>query len=131
SWFLTTFWLAATTGAQVNIPVAEMMGALVLTLVIPVVVGQGLRFYPPFAEFADRHKWGLSVVAQLFVLAIVLKAAAAVGLKIQEGDRPLQPAVLFTSAALALGLHLAALYVGLWSSMAWGFDRPRQIAVAF
>jgi len=131
SWFLTTFWLAATTGSQVDIPVVKMMRALVFTLVIPVVVGQGLRFHRPLAEFADRRKWALSVVAQLFVLSIVLKAAAEVGLKIQEGDAPLQPVVLLASAGLALGLHLAALYAGLWSSMGLGFDRPRQIAVAF
>ena len=131
SWFLTTYWLAVTTGAQVDIPVGAMMGQLVLTLVIPVGVGQGLRFYRPLADFADRRKWALSVIAQLFVLSIVLKAAAEVGLKIQGGDAPLRPAVLLASAALALGLHLAALYAGLGSSRAWGFDRPRQIAVAF
>jgi sodium/bile acid cotransporter 7 len=131
SWFLTTFWLAATTGAQVNIPISKMMSDLVITLVVPVAVGQGLRSHQPIAEFANRHKHLLSVVAQLFVLSMVLKAAAAVGLKIHEGDATLSPTVLIGSAVLALGLHLAALYAGLWSSAGWGFDRPRQIAVAF
>jgi solute carrier family 10 (sodium/bile acid cotransporter), member 7 len=131
SWFLTTFWLAATTGAQVDIPISKMMRELVITLVVPVAVGQGLRFYQPCAEFANRHKRALGVVAQLFVLSIVLKAAAAVGLQVEEGGATLTPTVLIGSAVLALGLHLAALYAGLWSSAGWGFDRPRQIAVAF
>ena len=39
--------------------------------------------------------------------------------------------LLLFSAILACGLHLLALYIGLWSSALWGFDRPRCLAVAF
>ncbi len=34
-------------------------------------------------------------------------------------------------AGLCVSLHLTALFAGLWSSKALGFDRPSQIAVAF
>jgi sodium/bile acid cotransporter 7 len=130
SWFLTTFWLATTTGARVEIPVAEMMLDLATTLIIPVALGQGLRLSAAVAGFADRHKKPLGVASQLLILAIVLKAAAAVGLKIRErADYGID--VFLLGAGLAFGLHLLALYVGLWSSSAWGIDRPRALAVAF
>ncbi len=130
SWFVTTFWLATTTGTQVEIPAATMMLDLALTLILPVALGQGLRLSPAGRHFADRHKRPLGVVSQLIILAIVLKAAAAVGLKIHDG-RELKVDLLLLSGVLAFGLHLLALYVALWSSAAWGFDRPRCLAVAF
>lgn len=130
SWFMTTFWLAITTGTQVEIPAAAMMRDLALTLILPVALGQGLRLHPAGARFADRHKKPLGVVSQLVILSIVLKAAATVGVKIYDG-RELKIEMLLLSAALAFGLHLLALYAGLWSSAAWGFDRPRCLAVAF
>ena len=130
SWFITTFWLATTTGTQVEIPAVKMMGDLALTLILPVALGQGLRLHAVGARFADRHKKPLSVVSQLIILAIVLKAAATVGLKIDDG-RELKIALLLLSGASAFGLHLLALVTGLWTSAAWGFDRPRCLAVAF
>ncbi len=129
SWFLTTFWLALTTGAQIEIPIVSMMLDLTRTLIVPVAAGQGLRWSVRAREFANRHKTALGALAQCFVLLIVLKAAAAVGTKIHETDLRLGPLAL--SALLAFGLHLFALYAGLWSSTVWGLDRPRAIAVAF
>ena len=130
SWFITTFWLEATTGTHVEIPAAAMMLDLALTLILPVALGQALRLIAAGARFADRHKKPLGVVSQLIILAIVLKAAAAVGLKIHDGT-DLRLEMLLLSAVMAFGLHLFALYAGLWSSAALGFDRPRCLAVAF
>ena len=80
SWFFTTFWLAVTTGAKVEIPVLKMMFDLALTLILPVALGQGLRLHAVGSQFADRHKKALGIVSQLLILAIVFKAAATVGL---------------------------------------------------
>jgi sodium/bile acid cotransporter 7 len=130
SWFLTTFWLTTTTRADIDLPAAQMMLDLALTLVVPVALGQGARLSAPLRQFADRHKTALGAIAQLFVLAVVLKASAAVGLKIHEGEAVLGIDTLLLSAVLAMGLHLLALTVGLWTSTGWGFDRPRCLAVA-
>jgi sodium/bile acid cotransporter 7 len=131
SWFVTTFWIAVATRTHAEVPVLDMMLVLALTLVVPVVLGQGLRSSISAARFADRHKAPLSALAQVCVLAIVVKASAAVGLQIHEGDAVLGLGTLLSSALLALGLHLLGLYAGLWSSALWGFDRPRCLAVAF
>ena len=130
SWCITAFWLAATTDTQVEISLQAMMIDLAMTLVLPVALGQGLRLLPAGASFADRQKKLLGVLAQLIILTIVFKAAATVGLKIHEG-RELQASFLGLSAGLAIGLHLLALFVGLWSSRLLGIDRPRCLAVAF
>lgn len=130
SWFITTFWLAATTGAHVEIPALAMMLDLALTLILPVALGQGLRFGIALAHFADRHKKSLGILSQIFILMIVLKAAATVGLKLHD-SRELPVGAFLLSAGLAFGLHLSALFLGLWSSRIVGFDRPRCLAVAF
>jgi predicted Na+-dependent transporter len=129
SWFATSFWLYRATGVDVS--VTHMMFDLVVILVVPVVVGQGLRSTRPGRRFAERHKTALGVAAQFFILSIVIKAAAGVGRKVHEERSPLLAELWLWSAGLAVGLHLAALYFGRFSSEWFRFDRGRAIAVAF
>lgn len=131
SWFLTTALLFGFTGTAVPLDVLAMMQDLVLSLVIPVVIGQALRFIPTCAQFADRHKVVLSVLSQGFVLAIVLKAGVTVGDKLHEESALDAPVVFLWSITLAVGLHLFVLVSGMVSSRWLGLDRGRQIAVAF
>jgi len=130
SWFATTLWLTLTTGTLVELAVAALVRDLLVCLVVPVVLGQLLRNWQTAAEVADRRRVLLGVVAQVFVLAIVLRAGVTVGTRYHEGTTPLGPALFASSAALAIGLHLLSLYFGLFTSRWLGFDRGRQIAVA-
>ncbi len=131
SWGLTTFWLYWLTGAEIEIDVSQMMQDLVLTLILPVIVGQLLRRIPPCKAFAERYKIPISIFSQFFVLAIVLKAGVGVGDKLHEANTWDTPMVFLSSVVLAVSLHLFALASG-WFSCGWlGFDRGRQIAVAF
>jgi sodium/bile acid cotransporter 7 len=131
SWLMTTAWLALTTGASIAIDVGPMMLDLVLTLILPAFLGQAARMSPLLGPFATRHKRPLGAIAQFCVLAIVLKAGVTVGLKLQEGGTELSPLMLLSAIGLAVALHLLALFFGLYSSRALGFDRGRQLAVAF
>jgi sodium/bile acid cotransporter 7 len=131
SWGLTTFWLYWLTGAQIEFDVGQMMLDLVVTLILPVIVGQLLRRIPPCKAFAERYKIPISIFSQFFVLAIVLKAGVGVGDKLHEENTWDAPMIFLSSVVLAVALHLFALASG-WFTSGWlGFDRGRQIAVAF
>ncbi|MCI0681834.1 MAG: bile acid:sodium symporter [Gemmataceae bacterium] len=130
SWLITPLLLTWLTGTQVELPVLEMMANLAVTLAAPVALGQALRLAPAAARFADAGRRPLGYVAQLFVLLIILKATTALGLRLESGAG-LPVGFVAASAAFALGLHLMALFAGLWSSRLMGFDEPRCRAVAF
>jgi sodium/bile acid cotransporter 7 len=132
SWLVTTAWLGLATGRSLaGDELISMMRVLLLTLVAPVTLGQMGRSIPVLAQTADRFRLGISVLAQFLVLAIILKTAADVGLKIQQGNAVLEFGPLLAAAFACIGLHLGTLGVGLVSSRRLGFPRPRQIAVAF
>lgn len=131
SWFLTTAWLYLLTGTQVEINFTAMMIDLVFSLIVPVVLGQAIRFIPWFERTAERRKVLISGIAQCFVVAIVLKAGVTVGDKLHAQTAQSVPAIFAWSIGLAISLHLFALVSGYWSCRWLGFDRGRQIAVAF
>jgi solute carrier family 10 (sodium/bile acid cotransporter), member 7 len=131
SWFLTTALLSLLTSTPVELDATAMMLDLVLSLIVPVIAGQALRLIPACARIAERHKVILGVLAQGFVLAIVLKAGVTVGDKLHADDTWNAPTIFLWSILLAVALHLIALASG-WFTCRWlGFDRGRQIAVAF
>ncbi|MBI3823473.1 MAG: bile acid:sodium symporter [Planctomycetes bacterium] len=130
SWFLTTAWLFWLTGAVVEIHVGAMMLDLTLSLILPVLIGQALRGIRRCAEFADDRRIVLGLVSQGFILAIVLKAGVAVGDKL-HADQAWDAMIFLTGIILAIVLHLVSLAIGYFSCGWLGFDRGRQIAVAF
>ncbi|HZZ81962.1 MAG TPA: bile acid:sodium symporter [Gemmataceae bacterium] len=131
SWFLTTallFWL---TGAEVELDIGDMMVKLVATLILPVIVGQGLRRIPACSHFAQRHKTAFGVVSQFLILAIVLKAGVSAGEKLHAGGLSEAPVIFLWSVVLAVALHLFAVFAGIWSGRLLGFSAGQQIAIAF
>jgi solute carrier family 10 (sodium/bile acid cotransporter), member 7 len=131
SWLCTTFWLTLTTGAEVELDTPRMMSDLVVTLVIPVALGQGLRAWPRLTSWVDRRRTALSNFAQLFVLSIILKTTATLGLKLHDGSANLDAGSILGAIALTQGVHLSAFAVGWWTAPLLGLDRGRRIAVAF
>jgi sodium/bile acid cotransporter 7 len=131
SWLATTAWLALGTGTEVAVDVPAMMQGLVLVLVLPVGLGQLSRIFGPMARAASRHKMLLGTISRLFILAIILKAAVGVSDRLAEKSASLAIGPLVATALLCLGIHLAALFGGLWSSRLLNCDRPNRIAVAF
>jgi solute carrier family 10 (sodium/bile acid cotransporter), member 7 len=132
SWLVTPLWLAPLAGATpLSIDTARMMRELLLFLVLPVVLGQALRAAPVLARAALRLRPVLSVVAQLLILAIILKAAVSLGERLQERSAVVAPGPLLLIAAACVAPHLGALFTGLVTSRALRFDRPTRIAVAF
>jgi sodium/bile acid cotransporter 7 len=131
SWLVTPAWLAWTTGTSVTVDTLAMMTDLLLTMVVPVGVGQLCRAVGPLARTAARYKSPLGVVSQLLILVVLVKAAASVSNRLRhEPAVPGGPEVLGLALVCA-SLHLVALGGGLWSSRWLRFDRPSQVAVAF
>jgi sodium/bile acid cotransporter 7 len=131
SWLVTPIWLASTTGSNVQLNPLRMMIDLALTLLVPVLIGQLFRLWPPARQLANERKTLLSAIAQLFVLAIVLKTAAQVGIRLKGGAAAVGVSNLALSGTLAMATHIAALFFGYYSAITLGFDRPRCIAIAF
>lgn len=122
--------LALTLGAQVELPVESMAADLAITVVAPVVLGQALRRAEAARRFADRRKALLGALAQIFILATVVRAASSMGLRLRE-ETNLSVGGLAACAVTAMGLHLVALIGGYAVSQRLGLDRPRAIAVGF
>jgi sodium/bile acid cotransporter 7 len=131
SWLFTPAWVVLTTGAAVAVDTPGMMRDLLLTLVLPVGLGQGCRAAGPLVRAATRGKDALGALAQLLVLVVLLKAAAHVGQRLAEGTAAAAGAWVPLVAALCVGLHLAALACGLWGGHWLGFDRPSRVGIAF
>jgi sodium/bile acid cotransporter 7 len=132
SWLITPLWLAPLAGARpLSIDTAGMMRELLLCLVLPVVLGQALRAPPPLARAAAGLRSVLGVVAQLLILAIILKAAVTLGERVHENAAVVSPGPLLLIAAGCVATHLAALLTGLGTGAVLRFDRPSRVAVAF
>jgi predicted Na+-dependent transporter len=131
SWLITPAWIVATTGAAVELDTPRMMLDLLLTLVLPVSVGQGCRALRPLARAAAHGKDALGALAQLLVLLVLLKAAASVGQRLAEGTVVAVGAWLPLLAIVCLGVHLAALVCGWWGGGLLGFDRASRAGIAF
>jgi sodium/bile acid cotransporter 7 len=132
SWLVTTAWLGLATGIHLaGGELQSMMTNLLLTLVVPVTLGQAARSVGRLARTADRFRVGISLVAQFLVLAIIFKAAADVGSRIHQGNTAVEVSPLLAAALTCIGLHLGTLSAGLLSSHWLGLAQPQRIAVAF
>jgi sodium/bile acid cotransporter 7 len=127
SWLATTLWLALTTGARVSTDAGAMMRGLALVLVLPVGLGQLARTLPGVAGFVARHRAINGNLSRLLILTILLRAAA----DLSGRTSGLTVWALLVTAAVAIGLHLAALALGLGGARALRLPRPDWIAAAF
>lgn len=132
SWLFTNAWLALATGASAaGEQSLHIMTALLINLVVPVGLGQLCRASPALVQLATRRQQAISVLAQFLILSIVIKAAAEVGERLHAGTARLELGMALWTVAVCGALHLSALIMGLWTIRLCGWDRARQIAVAF
>lgn len=135
---VTPFWLklalpsSGAAGVDVSLDVWQMMRDLLLAGLLPIVAGQLLRLVTPCAQFADRHKTGLGVLAQACILAIVFWTSLKAGPQLSGGGK----ASGGIAAALwvwlcCIALHTAGMHFALRVGRVFGFARPDLIGVAF
>ncbi|MGB0595124.1 MAG: bile acid:sodium symporter family protein [Rubripirellula sp.] len=116
---------------QVQIDAISQFKKLSLLVVAPLVLAQMMRRMGCHA-WADRHRSQLSVLAQIGILLMVLLGAAASGVASADSslasDHPCWWAG-FCLVLTVLGIHLSALFFGVFTSRSMGLSRARQIAV--
>ena len=128
---VTPFWLWQTTGDTTTLNAPAMIRKLALFVVLPMVLAQVVRLARPLGRWATRSAVPLGVAAQFGVLTMVyfgsLQTTERVG---ATGGSELLVEILCV-VAIVLGVHLAALMVGLWTGRQLGMSRGDQIAVGF
>lgn len=131
---LTPAWLALLVGqGGESIDFGEMSLKLIVLVVLPLVLAQVLRVFPPVAQAADAHKPRLSILAQLGLLSIVLLGAIHCGEQLDRIDLKLSGLLgqILLMMLLAAAIHLAAWFIGFWSAGRFGIGKAEQLAVAF
>ncbi len=122
-------------GQQVKTDIASQMQGLLVQVVVPLIVGQGLR-QVGLAAWADHHKAAIANVAQLGILVMVLlgavisaETALPTGTSTKSGGLGSAAAIAAT-AILAWLVHIAAVAVGYYAAAVCGIARPQQLAIA-
>lgn len=126
----TTAWLSLTVGTAVALDSVAIMLDLFLILVLPLAAGQLCQAVGPLARVARSHAKILGVIAQLLIFVVILKAALDVRDSLEQQIVGLTAPLLLILGA-CVGLHVLALFIGLWSGRWIGFDRPTCSAIAF
>src|SRR6056297_1194799 len=82
---ITPFWLSQATARVVEFDLLEMTLRLVLVVLIPTLIGQFIRLFPPNARFATERKIPIGVVAQGMILLLVFTASLKAGQQLASG----------------------------------------------
>ena len=131
----TAGWLLLLTGTSVQLDPMTLIGALVVYVVVPVLLAQGLRATGYIGAFADRHKTTLSVICRLFILMIIVKAAVEASTKLtQQANNGgvgggWDVFELVQVAAVCIAVHLVVLVTGFLLAQR-AFSREDAVAVA-
>ena len=131
SWLLTPALLLLYTGTIVAVDTRAMMVDLLVMMVLPISLGQLCRAPYALAHIASHHRRLLSIVSQVLILLILLKAAVFLSLRLRAEAVLPGAGVLALLVALCIGLHLVALSAGLGSSTWLRFSHPARVAIAF
>jgi sodium/bile acid cotransporter 7 len=134
----TPYWLMRFGAGTVRLDLTVMVYKLLLTALLPTVLGQVVRRWGAAARSADRHKTALGTAAQIGILLIVFSAACDGGVRLarEAAASPEQHAAppwqaLAVVAVSCIGLHVAALGVALAGAAALRMPREDRIAVGF
>ncbi len=114
---------------QVDIPVTEQMRKLAMIVVAPLILAQLMRRYGA-ARWADRNKIRIATCAQMGILAMVTFGAVASATMVSKSGGESTAWIDMTMLiVLAVGIHLAAMLLGIIAAKQTGNPRESQIAV--
>lgn len=128
---VTPFWMELTVGSRVALSPRHLMSILLVSALLPIVIGQGLRLIRSCAAFADRWKLLLSNIAQGCVLATVFWSAFNAGPQLIPGrNTPTLAAVLLVWVCTMV-IHIAGLVLGYQGARTLGMSEENTVAAAF
>ena len=128
---LTPLWLQWTVSAGSEIDTAPIIRNLALTVLLPTILGQLLRFVPLCGRFATTYKFGIGIAAQSLVLLIVTKTAIEAGGRLQSQSQWPSWIDFVQLATQCAGLHALAMFVAHHGSHWLGLSREDAIATLF
>lgn len=108
-------------GGEIDLPVLEMLGSLVVTVLVPTVLGQAVR--PIVREKVSAHKRKFSVFQQSVVLLIIFNAVASSTDRIVQAGSAVLTVLIFTAV-----LHAVILAINYGMARVLGLDRPSVTA---
>lgn len=124
--------LAGTTDSADQIDAADLVKKLVIVVVIPIVVGQGLRRFRAIATAATKHKMLLGTICQFGILSVVLVGAVHCGKKLAEStDGGIAASAWAMMIVGVMVVHVVALWAGHRAGRWLGISREDRIAVGF
>ena len=132
SFLVTPFWLNLTiAGAGVSLDGGRIIIDLIVSVLIPIVIGQALQLLPRPRAFAQRHKVAIGVAAQLLILLLIfLSSWKAGGQLVTRGASPGVAAVVLVWGS-CIALHVAAMALAAAGARVGGFGRAERAAVMF
>lgn len=127
----TPFWLNLTIGRGVTFNTSDMVFRLLIVVLVPTLLGQGLRQIPRLGAFATRQKTPIGVIAQSLILVLVLSGAFRAGKQLGgEGPHPTVVSIVLVWGS-CIGVHLTAMGVGWVGSGLMNFSREDRSAIVF
>ncbi len=127
---VSPFWLRTLGGSIVELDVERLVMSLIISALIPILLGQSLRQLKVVGRWVDARKFQFGIVAQCCILTLVAWAAFQGGPDFAQGQR----AGLTGFAVVGLcciALHLAGMGIAIMGCRGAGFSRRDMIAVAF
>jgi len=132
---VTPFWLnlaASSEGSPVRLDPWDMVWKLLLVVLVPTLLGQACRMRRPWRESATRNKTAIGVMAQgLILLLVFLASALKAGPELGNTERTVGALPIAVVWASCIGLHLAAMGIGMAGGRVLGFAREDRAAVLF
>lgn len=131
SFCITPVLLVVTLGHSATLDPLEMLGKLFLTILLPVLAGQGVRGIARLRHWATEHKRTLSTASQILILSMILGGIVKASLAVREqssGFAWLDFGGLVLAIAWVHGLALAGCW---WISGALRVPWADRLALTF
>lgn len=128
---LTPLWLRWSASASVAIDPGPIISNLTLSVLLPTIAGQLLRYAPVVGTFARNQKSRIGILAQCLVLLIITKAAIEAGGRLQNQE--VWPSLVeFVQLTFeCAGLHAMAICAAYQGGKWLGLTREDAIATMF
>jgi len=126
-------WLMLLVGIRAEVNFGQIVIGLMLLVVLPIIMAQLLRQWPPIGSRATRHKAVLSVIAQVGVLVMVLIGAVFCGERVAtlENDSEVTLLNILLMIVAVAAVHTAIVVMGFALSRMLSIDKADAVAVAF
>jgi sodium/bile acid cotransporter 7 len=132
SFLVTPFWLNLTiAGAGVSLDGGRMIVDLIVSVLIPIVIGQALQLLPRPKAFAQRHKTAIGVVAQALILLLVFVSSWRAGAQLTTRSAGPGVAAVVLVWASCIALHVGAMTLAALGARIGRFSREETAAVMF